>query len=58
LVIQRNGGIVTKKCEWVARRNTENRCGFPGVSAACPVTCDSPKTFVSVTTQPFLEKPS
>ena len=30
----------TKSCEWVARKDTENRCGMDEVRFLCPLTCD------------------
>ena len=41
LKIPKDGGIVTRSCEWAARADTAMRCALPGVSAACPVTCGS-----------------
>lgn len=29
----------TKSCEWVARKNTENRCAIPGIAETCRSTC-------------------
>ena len=41
LKIPKDGSIITRSCEWVARVDTATRCNLPGVSAACPVTCGS-----------------
>ena len=32
-------GTMRGNCKWVARSKKDKRCGFDGVSAACPVTC-------------------
>lgn len=31
----------SRSCEWVARRNTENRCRIENVESHCPVTCNA-----------------
>ena len=41
LKIPKDGTIITRSCEWVARTDTSARCNLIGVSAACPVTCGS-----------------
>ena len=41
LKILKDGEIITRSCEWVARTDTSARCNLPGVSAACPETCES-----------------
>lgn len=33
-----NGNMLTRSCEWAARKDTNNRCSLIG-DAACPVTC-------------------
>ena len=32
---------IQRSCEWVARKDTPNRCSLSGVSESCPVTCGS-----------------
>mmetsp|Transcript_5717 Transcript_5717/g.7037 ORF Transcript_5717/g.7037 Transcript_5717/m.7037 type:complete len:226 (+) Transcript_5717:124-801(+) len=35
---------ISRYCSWVANRDTKNRCALPGISAACPATCDTCNT--------------
>ena len=42
-------GSRNKSCEWVARKDTANRCALDGVSAACPVTCGACDSCVDTT---------
>ncbi len=36
--------FVSRYCSWVGQQDTNNRCALPGVSAACPVTCNACST--------------
>ena len=38
-IIKDNGYYMSRSCEWVANKDTTNRCLLTGVSAACPRTC-------------------
>mmetsp|Transcript_20955 Transcript_20955/g.25780 ORF Transcript_20955/g.25780 Transcript_20955/m.25780 type:complete len:359 (-) Transcript_20955:254-1330(-) len=38
-IVKPDGEIINRHCSWVATRNTVERCGYEGVSAACCVTC-------------------
>mmetsp|Transcript_25316 Transcript_25316/g.37867 ORF Transcript_25316/g.37867 Transcript_25316/m.37867 type:complete len:569 (+) Transcript_25316:331-2037(+) len=40
-VIEPNGKKKMKTCDWVAEEKTNWRCGRPGVSLQCPLTCDA-----------------
>lgn len=35
----KDGVRIARYCEWVANKDTNNRCKLVGVAAACPVTC-------------------
>jgi len=40
----KNGKLVTKSCEWAARKNTIERCAISGVGETCPLTCETCET--------------
>ena len=40
---------VARSCEWVARKNTDERCALDGVSNTCPKTCGTCVTCVDST---------
>ena len=34
-----NGSKISRSCEWVGNKSTNQRCAYDGVSEACPLTC-------------------
>lgn len=44
-----NGNILSKSCDWVARKSTTLRCDLPGVSSHCPKTCGTCNTCIDGT---------
>lgn len=39
--LRKNGRNISRSCEWVANKDTMNRCALGGVSSMCPSTCDA-----------------
>lgn len=47
--ILNDGKILSKNCDWVARKSTTFRCDLPGVSSHCPKTCGTCDTCIDGT---------
>lgn len=39
--LNNKGEYISRSCQWVGNKDTFNRCALDGISAACPVTCNT-----------------
>merc|ERR1711935_393084 len=40
-ILNQDGKNIRRTCDWVARRETRNRCALAGASETCPRTCET-----------------